>query len=260
MNNTHIQWAEHTWNPWMGCRRVSSGCKYCYMFRMMEKGGKVASNVWRTSKKTFESPYTMTAGSRVFSCSMSDFFIEEADQWRDDAWEIIRNTPDLQYLLLTKRVGRIKHCLPKDWGINGYSNVILGTSIEDQSVINRMVILSKLKNANSAFKLFISAEPLIGEIDFTANQQIIDAFQKMDLIIVGGESGDAPVGTPGIKYCYRPCDLKWIKKIIDDCKQYNIPFFLKQVGNHLARYLNLIDKQGGNINEWDPDYKIRQWP
>lgn len=75
-----------------------------------------------------------------------------------------------------------------------------------------MVTLSKLKTPQSKFKLFISAEPLIGQIDFIANQKLINAFQKMDWIIAGGESGDAPVGTPGIKYCYRPCDLKWIKK------------------------------------------------
>lgn len=260
MINTHIQWAEHTWNPWMGCERMSAGCDFCYMHRMMEKAGKNGSKVWRTAPKTFNSPYSYPAGNRVFSCSMSDFFIEEADPWRDDAWEIIKNTPKLQYLLLTKRVGRIKHCLPKDWGTNGYSNVNLGTSIEDQSVINRMVILSKLKNANSVFKLFISAEPLIGELDFKATQKLIDAFQKMDWIIVGGESGNAPVGTPNVQYCYRPCDLNWIDKIILDCKSYNIPFFLKQVGNHLARKHKLMDIKGGEIIEWDKNYQIRQWP
>jgi len=258
MNETHIQWANYSWNPWTGCKRVSAGCDFCYMHRIMQNNNP--SIVRRATPSQFMKPYGIAGNQKIFTCSMSDFFIEEADEWRDDAWEIIKNTPQHTYLILTKRVGRIKHCLPKDWGINGYSNVILGTSIEDQSVINRMVILSKLKNADSHFKLFISAEPLIGQIDFVQNSKLEEAFKKMDWIIAGGESGDAPVGTPGIKYCYRPCDLKWIKKIIVDCNQYKIPFFLKQVGNHLARYLNLTDKKGGDINEWDPDYQIRLWP
>lgn len=257
MNKTHIQWSDYSWNPWTGCIRVSAGCDFCYMHRIMNNNN--SSLVRKSFPSQFMKPYEIEGNQKIFTCSMSDFFINEADPWRDEAWEIIKNTPQHTYLILTKRVGRIKHCLPADWG-NGYPNVILGTSIENQKVINRMVILSKLKNANSVFKLFLSAEPLIGEIDFIANQKLINAFQKMDWIIVGGESGDAPVGTPGYKFCYRPCELKWIKKIIVDCNQYKIPFFLKQLGNHLARYLNLYDKQGGNINEWHPYYQIRQWP
>ncbi|MBK8244251.1 MAG: DUF5131 family protein [Saprospiraceae bacterium] len=257
MNKTHIQWSDYSWNPWMGCRRVSAGCDNCYMHRILNNNN--SSLVCKSFPSQFMKPYGIAGNQKIFTCSMSDFFIEEADPWRDEAWDIIRNTPQHTYLILTKRVGRIKHCLPADWG-NGYPNVILGTSIEEQKVINRMVTLSKLKTPQSKFKLFISAEPLIGQIDFIANQKLINAFQKMDWIIAGGESGDAPVGTPGIKYCYRPCDLKWIKKIIDDCKQYNIPFFLKQVGNHLAKFHGLIDKKGGDINEWDPNYQIRQWP
>lgn len=191
---------------------------------------------------------------------MSDFFIEEADKWRAVAWEIIKATPHLIYQILTKRPERIAQCLPDDWGPNGYSNVWLGTSIEDQSAIDRMLVLSNLKTPESSFKLFISAEPLIGQIDFVQNTILEASFKKMDWIIAGGESGDASVGTPNVPYCYRPCDLKWIDKIIADCKLHNIPFFLKQVGNHLARVHKLKDKQGGNINEWDPNYQIRQFP
>ncbi|MBK9272054.1 MAG: DUF5131 family protein [Saprospiraceae bacterium] len=259
MINTKIPWAEHTWNPWMGCVKMSAGCDYCYMHRILAKNGSNGSIVRRTNPKTFNSPIQILRGSLIFTCSMSDFFIDAADPWRDDAWKIIKNTPHHTYLILTKRVGRIKNHLPSDWG-NGYPNVILGTSIEDQAVINRMVVLSNLKTPVSSFKLFISAEPLIGQIDFIQNPTLEAAFVKIDWIIAGGESGDAPVGTPNVPFCYRPCDLKWIDKIIGDCKLHNMPFFLKQVGNHLARVHKLKDKQGGNINEWDPNYQIRQFP
>lgn len=258
MINTHIQWAEHTWNPWLGCRKVSAGCKYCYMHRSMHPNNP--SVVRMNTPNQFFVPMRLKGSQMVFICSMSDFYIEEADKWRAVAWEIFRVTPHLTYQILTKRPERIAQCLPDDWGPNGYSNVWLGTSIEDQSAIERMIILSQLKTFESNFKLFISAEPLIGEIDFTATQKLIDAFQKMDWIIVGGESGNAPVGTPNVQYCYRPCDLNWIDKIILDCKSYNIPFFLKQVGNHLARKYKLKDKKGGEIIEWDKNYQIRQWP
>lgn len=256
MINSNIQWTDDTWNPWVGCNRVSAGCDFCYMHRIMHNQNP--STVRKTKPSSFMMPYGISGSKKIFTCSMSDFFIEEADAWRPEAWEIIKNTPQHTYLILTKRVGRIKRCLPTDWG-EGYPNVILGTSIEDQSVINRMVILSKLKSSSGTFRLFISAEPLIGPIDFIANQKLEDAFKLMDWIIVGGESGDAPVGSSGYLYYYRPCDITWIDKIIMDCQSYNIPFFFKQTGNFLARKYKLKAKKGDNVDEWPPKYQIRQW-
>lgn len=258
MNRSFIQWCNYTWNPWLGCRRVSSGCDFCYMHRLMHKQNP--STVRRNTVCQFLKPYGIAGSQLIFICSMSDFCIEEADKWRLEAWDIIKNTPQHIYLILTKRVGRIKDCLPPDWGAEGYPNVILGTSIEDQKVINRIVILSKLKTPESKFKLFISAEPLIGPIDFIANQKLQNAFKLIDWVIVGGESGDAPVGTPGFIYYYRPTQSIWFDKIIAQCSQYQIPLFVKQLGNHAAVKLGLRDKKGGDINEWHPDYQIRQWP
>lgn len=257
MINSNIQWTDYTWNPWIGCRKVSAGCDYCYMHRMMHNNSP--STVRMNSPKAFNKPLFIKGSQKIFTCSMSDFFIEEADVWRPDAWKIIKNTPQHTYLILTKRVGRIKHCLPLDWG-NGYPNVILGTSIEDQSLINRMVILSKLKSSSSSFRLFISAEPLIGPIDFLLNQKLEDAFKLMDWIIVGGESGKAPVGTPGVLYCYRPTQSAWFDQIIAQCSKYQIPCFIKQLGNDAAKKLRLQDKKGENIIEWSSKYQIRQWP
>lgn len=258
MGKTFIQWTDHTWNPWLGCRRVSAGYYFCYTHRMMHKQNP--STVRRNAVGQFSKTYGIDGNQLIFTFSTSDFFIEEADVWRPDARDIIRNTPQHTYRILTKRVGRIKHCLPPDWGLEGYPNVILGTSIEDQNVINRMVILSKFKTPESRFRLFISAEPLIGPIDFIANQNLEAAFKLIDRVIVGGESGDAPIGTLGFIYYYRPTQNIWFDQIIAQCSQYQIPLFGKQLGNHEAVKLGLRDKKGGDINEWPTKYQIRQWP
>ena len=96
----------------------------------------------------------------VFTCSWSDFFLPEADPWRDQAWGIIKDTPHLIYQILTKRPGNIKTRLPSDWGL-GYPNVWLGVSVEDQSVVDRAWNLAFIPAAIR----FISAEPLIGPLD-----------------------------------------------------------------------------------------------
>ena len=135
---TWIEWADATWNPWWGCHKVSTGCKNCYMFRDMKRYGRDANIVKRTSPSTFNSPlkwannYVLRARARIFTCSYSDWFIEEADEWRNEAWDIIRDTPQFDYLILTKRPENIKDRLPKDWE-NGYPNVWLGISAENQA-------------------------------------------------------------------------------------------------------------------------------
>ncbi len=101
--NTKISWADHTVNFWQGCKKVSSGCKNCYMFRDKKRYGQDASVVVRSKPPTFNKPLLWKDPARVFVCSWSDFFIEEADLWREEAYDIMRKTPHLTYLILTKR-------------------------------------------------------------------------------------------------------------------------------------------------------------
>ena len=101
MENTKIQWTEATWNPWHGCQKVSPGCKFCYMYRDKERYGQDATTVLR-SKTKFKEPLKWKEPKVIFTCSWSDWFIEEADQWRDEAWETIRKTPQHTYQILTK--------------------------------------------------------------------------------------------------------------------------------------------------------------
>lgn len=132
--NSLIQWTKLTWNPWHGCKKVSPGCKFCYMYRDKARYNQNPVIVQRSRQETFNSPLKWREPGFVFTCSWSDFFIDEADKWRQNAWDIIRRTPHLIYQILTKRPERIKQCLPPDWG-DGWQNVWLGTSVENQKNI-----------------------------------------------------------------------------------------------------------------------------
>ena len=107
-----IEWTDKTWNPWMGCEKVSPGCKYCYMYRLQPGLGKDPTKVKR-SKTTFFDPLKWRKSAMVFTCSLSDFCTEQADGWRNEAWEIIRRIPHLAYQILTKRPKNIKDRLPQ---------------------------------------------------------------------------------------------------------------------------------------------------
>src|SRR5690554_953312 len=131
-NKTLINWTDITWNPWTGCSKVSAGCKFCYMDDIEKNNGRDPKVVKRTLKGTFEKPLKINEPSLIFTCSMSDFFHPDADEWRKEAWDIIKRTPHHIYQILTKRPERIKDCLPDDWCGENYSHVWLGTSVEDR--------------------------------------------------------------------------------------------------------------------------------
>lgn len=125
------------WNPWHGCRKYSEGCQHCYVYRIDSAHGKDASQIFLN--KDFDLPmrrrrdksYLIPPGSRVYTCFSSDFLLEEADPWRDRAWEMIRWRSDLQFLFITKRILRLQSCLPPDWG-EGYENVHICCTVENQ--------------------------------------------------------------------------------------------------------------------------------
>src|ERR1700690_4357975 len=103
---TGIEWTDASWNPWYGCHKVSQGCKGCYMFRDMLRYGRNPNLVAR-SKTTFGDPLRWPQKPAMcFTCSWSDWLIEEADPWRDEAYDIIRATPWIAYQILTKRIER----------------------------------------------------------------------------------------------------------------------------------------------------------
>lgn len=146
-------------------------------------------------------------GPLVFTCSWSDFFIEQADEWRAEAWEIIRRTPNLTYQILTKRPENIAARLPDDWG-KGWPNVWLGVSIENQQYAHRADELREIP----ALTRFISAEPLLGAILLN--------LKGFNWVITGGESGSG----------FRPADINWFRIIRDQCGHNGVQYFHKQNG------------------------------
>jgi protein gp37 len=249
--STGIQWTEETVNFWHGCHKVSEGCKFCYMYRDKEtKYGGTPNVVLRTGPATFYKALTWKTPKMIFTCSWSDFFVEDADGWRDDAWDVIRRTPWHTWQILTKRPERILQCLPPDWG-DGWDNVWLGVSIENQKRFDRAITLSKVP----AKIRFISAEPLLEEVDLLQMHEgrlVMDAFQWC---IIGGESGDL-FG----KWQFRECKVEWIERIIRDLKGTNVEVFVKQMGSHLVTEMNLRHPHGSDIENWPRHLRIRNFP
>lgn len=205
---TGIEWTDHTWNPWRGCAKVSPGCKHCYMFRDQRRYGMDPATVVRAARQTFRAPLRWREPAMVFTCSWSDWFIEGADEWRADAWAIVRETPWLRYQILTKRPELVADRLPADWG-EGWPNVWLGVSVEDQAHVHRWAALQEIPAAVR----FLSCEPLLGPLE-------LGDLAGLDWLIAGGESG------PGC----RPMDPAWAERLRDRCVEAGVPFFFKQHG------------------------------
>ena len=126
------------WNPWHGCVKCSEGCDHCYMYFLDQVRGQNGRDIYRT-KAGFTYPlqrdktgrYKIQSGELIRVCMTSDFFLEEADRWRPEAWEMMRQRPDVKFFLLTKRPQRVADCLPKGWG-RGWENVMLNVTCENQ--------------------------------------------------------------------------------------------------------------------------------
>lgn len=243
---TAIEWTQATWNPWVGCRKVSQGCKHCYMFRDQERFGQDPTKVRQTAPATFRAPLKWKEPKLIFTCSWSDFFIEEADAWRPEAWKLIRKTPHHTYQILTKRPERILECLPADWG-DGYPNVWIGVTVEDQAAADKRIPL--LLEVPAVVR-FLSCEPLLGAVDLNTAMpypgtnypgvyyalsgawwpalgdadaeyaERVTDMPKIDWVIAGGESGPNA----------RPMHPDWARALRDQCKAAGVAFFFKQWG------------------------------
>lgn len=272
-NDTKIQWTDHSINFWTGCIKVSAGCKFCYMYRGKERYNKDPTEVIQTKESTVLSQLKkVLPGEKVFTCSWSDFFIEEADEWRDWAWSIIRSRPDVIWQILTKRPERISNCLPEDWG-TGWPNVWIGITVEDQKSANKRIpILNKI----IAPTKFISFEPLIGPIDLMHSRlkghTWVDKADTMlgeihiikrakfqwNWSIIGGESGN-----DNGRYLYRASHLDWYFLLKGQLLRASVPMFFKQFGTHLSKEYRLKDRHGGDWDEWNGilgNFKVREFP
>ena len=210
------------WNLWHGCRRISPGCAHCYVYRRDESIGKDASQVYKT--KSFYLPvlrdrtgaYKVPSGETVYTCFSSDFFLEEADPWREEAWRIIRERSDLFFFMVTKRIHRAEECLPADWG-SGWENVAINVTVENQAMAEfRMPFLARLPIRHKG----VACEPLLEKVDLSRWLGY-----GIETVGAGGESGpDA-----------RICDYEWVLDLKRQCTDAGVYFNYHQTGARLRK-------------------------
>lgn len=213
MAQTSIEWTEMTWNPITGCTKISSGCKFCYAEIMTKrlKGMGLAkySNGFDLTlhENALEIPYTWKKSKVVFVNSMSDLFHKEVPlSFIRKVFKVMNENPQHVFQVLTKRADVL---LKHNEHLNWTSNIWMGVTIENDTVLERMDLLKK----TSAHLKFLSCEPLIGPLG------MLD-LNGIDWVIVGGESGRKP----------RPMEEKWVVEIQKQCADKNVPFFFKQWG------------------------------
>lgn len=222
--NSKIEWTNHTFNPWWGCVKVSAACKNCYAEAWAKRVGKkvwgpkaerrfFGEKHWSEPPKWNQIAIGENIRERVFCASMADVFEDrrELNPWRSDLWNLIEETQQLDWLLLTKRPENVQQMTP--WKSNWPSNVWLGVTVEDQeSATIRLPHLEKI----GAHVKFISAEPLVGplKIDYWLKNTI-------DWVITGGESGPKA----------RPSSPSWFRDLLTQCMETDVPFHFKQWGD-----------------------------
>ncbi len=222
--NSRIEWTDHTFNPWWGCTKVSEACKNCYAEAWSKRVGQ---KVWgpKADRRLFGErhwlePCKWNADAlahcerrRVFCASMADVFEDrpELDPWRQKLWELIGATPQLDWLLLTKRPELVR--VLTHWGDRWPDNVWLGTTIENQEAADAR--LPHLAEIPAAVR-FISAEPLIGPVNIRPWLGT-----AIDWVITGGESGPKA----------RPSSPSWFRDLLGQCMAAEVSFHFKQWGD-----------------------------
>lgn len=246
-----------TWNPWHGCHKVSTGCKNCYMMELDRIKGLDGTKVYKVKtqfdlplQKNRDNTYKIVPGSLVMTSMTSDFFISEADEWREIVWEIIYKRKDLAFMILTKRPERVIDTLPYWWG-DGLDNIILMVSVENQkSANNRIATLLELPFKHRG----IMAAPLLEEIHL---ERYLDT-TKIEWVTAAGENyGNS-----------RICDHTWIQSLYNQCKSRNIRFEFFETGEKFRKDGKLYKiakenqklqaiKSGLNFLGQDIDFKLQ---
>lgn len=206
------------WNPWHGCHKYSEGCANCYVYRMDARHDKDSSLVTKTQaydlplRHARDGSYKLKSSDGVvYTCFTSDFFVEDADEWRPGAWAMMRERSDLQFMFITKRILRAERCLPPDWG-DGYPNVAMGCTVENQRRTDER--LPVFRDFPVQHKYIIS-EPLLERVDMS---KYLGPWAAS--ITVGGESGPEA----------RPCDFDWVLSLREQAEAAGVKFHFKQTG------------------------------
>jgi protein gp37 len=279
-----IQWTAaddgtpgYTWNPVVGCKRVSAGCDHCYAFQLHDqrhiawKRGR-----WDAAPKQYHLPFSKVQllperledplhwrkPRRVFVNSMSDLFHEDVPgEFINQVWMTMRNAKQHTYQILTKRPERLlewtqKKARATGWPINEiWPNWMwLGVSVENQAAADERIPL--LLETPAAVR-FLSCEPLLGPVNIgmrpgylypaVVRQWPID---DLNWIIVGGESGPHA----------RRLELSWVESLVDQCRMARVAAFVKQLGTRWAVEHRAHDRHGGDMSEWPEHLRVREYP
>lgn len=249
MDATIIAWTDATFNPWMGCAKVSPGCAHCYAERLTrdrmglgvwgpdaERRVTSATN-WKKPRKWARASRAEGLSRRVFCASLCDVMEDRSDldEPRARLWDLIRETPELDWQLLTKRPENYARFLPPDWG-TGWDHVWLGTTIENQATAHRANAL----RAVPAVVRFVSYEPALGPLDLDLT--------GLHWVIYGGESG------PG----YRAHDLAWPRAMRAACSAASVAFFFKQSSG--PRTETGVELDGEIVRAWPRPRRVLALP
>ena len=286
-SNTKIEWCDCTFNPWIGCTKVSPGCANCYAEAMDHRWGNkrwgVSAERHRTSPANWRQPPKWNRlgqvdgrRRRVFCASLADVFdAEVVHEWRMDLFHLIDATPNLDWLLLTKRPGlALRFFDGPGAGFRDQANRWHGVSVEDQERADERIPL--LVKTPAAVR-FLSCEPLLEGLELrrwlcsrACGHDGPD--QEIHWVIVGGESGHGA----------RPMELSWARSIVRQCLDTATPCFVKQLGAKpfvwrngedrpqlegetiapldKPHWLNFADRKGGDPTEWPPELSVREFP
>jgi protein gp37 len=226
--DSKIEWTHHTFNPWWGCERVSPACKNCYAEAWAHRLGMdlwsrgaprrmLGDAYWRQPLAWNREAARSNRRDRVFCASMADVFEDrrDLDAPRERIWKLIASTPNLDWLLLTKRPHRVRHLTP--WGDTWPTNVWLGTTVENQRWAEKRV--PQLLEHPAAVH-FLSCEPLLGPVNLRAWMPRRERERAIGWVIAGGESGHKA----------RPMNPDWARALRDQCRMAGVPFHFKQWG------------------------------
>lgn len=254
--STGISWADHTYNPWRGCTKVSPACDHCYAETFVT--GRLREPAWgphaqrvRAADSTRRQPFAWDRkaerdGTRpfVFTLSLGDVFDNQVPvEWREELFETITGTPNLIWLLLTKRPQNIERLWFKAYGFRGWpANAAIGTTVEDQTRadLNVPALLAAAAAVKPMFT-FLSCEPLLGPIDIAWALNCdrlemaagflnrghfspgLETLRPIRWVITGGESGSMA----------RPPHPDWFRGLRDQAAEWGVPFHMKQLGEYV---------------------------
>lgn len=285
---TKIQWTDHSFQPWIGCSKVSPACDHCYAEAMAKRAGwdvwgddkprkRLRDTYWRQPLKWNRMAEQIGVRARVFCASLSDVFENRLDLLhdRDRLGLLIEETPWLDWLLLSKRPENMVKLAPKRWAERWPPNVWAGTTVEDQERADERI--PWLLEVPARVR-FLSVEQMLGKLDLEnvfpyylkRDQQPLDPVVRVDClrghtkgpdelgekihwVIVGGESGGGA----------RPFQLEWAREVVAQCRSANVSCFVKQMGDRPVNensLLRLKTRKGGDPSEWPPGDWPREFP